>query len=131
MEDPLDTHHNEGLYDLFKYSEDFLNAQLFIFLLIVIQKIALLTVFHNYLHLFALLVEMGVIDLDQVGMHELFHDLDLLQCLIALEGVDVDAFQGEGSFFAVLDEINASETSFADSLNRFVMLHCFSGVLSN
>jgi hypothetical protein len=74
---------------------------------------------------------MGVIDLDQVGMHELFHDLDLLQCLIALERVDVDALQGKGSFFAVLDEVDTSETSFADGFNRFVVLHCCSGVLSN
>lgn len=47
-------------------------------------------------------------------MHELLHDVDLLQCLLDLEGIDVDLFQGVGAVLVVPDEIDAAETALAD-----------------
>ena len=46
MEHTFGSHHYEGLYNLFEYSKDFLNAQLLIFLFEVIEKVAFLAVLH-------------------------------------------------------------------------------------
>ena len=64
MEDTLDAHHDEGLYDLFKNSEDLLNAKLFIFLLVIVQKVAFLAVLHDDFQLFVFLIEVGLVYLD-------------------------------------------------------------------
>ena len=117
MEDPLDTHHYEGLHDLFKYSKDLLNAQLFIFLLIVVQKISLFTIFHYYFQLLIHLIEMRVVYLDQIWVHELFHHLYLLQRLIPLKWVDVNTLQGKRFILAVLYQINTAKTALTDCLD--------------
>lgn len=117
MEDPLDAHDDEGLDNLFEYSKNFLNAQLFIFLFIVVEKVPLLTVFHYYLQLLAFLIEVGVINLYQVWMDELLHDFYFLQCLIALERVYMNSLEGKGSLLAVLDQIYTAEATFAYCLD--------------
>ena len=117
MEDPFDAHNDESLDNLFEYSENFLNAQLFIFLFVVVKKVPFLTVFHYYLQLFAFLVEVGVVYLYQVWMDELLHYFYFLQCLIALERVYMNALEGKGSLLAVLDQIYTAEATFADRLD--------------
>lgn len=56
-------------------------------------------------------------------MHELFHDFDFLEGLVALEGVDMDTFQCEGPVLAVLGEVDTAEAALADCLDDLVVLH--------
>ena len=123
MEDSLDVHHDEGLNDLLKDTKNFLHRQLFIFLLIVVQKISLLAIFHYDFELFAFLIEMGVIDFDEIGVYKFFHYFYFFECLISFEGIDMYSFEGKGFIFAILDEIYTAEASFSDGFDGFVVLH--------
>lgn len=81
------------------------------------------TVLHDDLHLLFLLVEVVVIDLQQVGVGELFHEFDLLHGLLDLEGVDFDLLEREGLGGFVMGQVDAAEGALADYLGGLVGLH--------
>ena len=56
-------------------------------------------------------------------MGEFSHDFDFFECLIAFEGVYLDAFKCKRFVFVIFDKINASKAALANSLNRLVVLH--------
>ena len=123
VEDALHVHDDEGLHDLLEDAQDFLHRQLLVLLLEVAQQVAVLAVLHDDLEDLVLLVETAVVDLDQVGVHELLHYVNLLQRLLHLERVHVDLLQGEGTVLAVPDQVDAAEGTLTDDVNRLVLLH--------
>lgn len=66
---------------------------------------------------------MAAVDLDQIGMHELLHDLYLLKCLVNLKGVNMDLFESVEAFFIIADEIDAAKAALSDYLQGFIRLH--------
>lgn len=123
MEDSFDAHNDKSLHNLLENSENLGNSELLVFLFIVFEKVSFLAVFHDDFKLLAFLVEVWVIDFDEVGMYKFFHDFDLFQSLISLEGVDMDAFEGKRTVFAIFDQVDTPETALTYGFYRFIVLH--------
>jgi hypothetical protein len=94
VDDSLDGHQDEGLEDLFEDGEYLFRRRILVFVEVA-HEVALLAVLHDDLQFVLVLVQLVVVDLDQVGVRELLHQLDFHQRLVDLEGVHVDLLQSE------------------------------------
>lgn len=122
MDHSLHRHHQESPQDLPEDIQDFCRRE-GLLLGLEVAEIAEGTVLHYDLHFLLFLIEVVVVDLQQVGMGELLHQLDLLHCLFHLKRVHFDLLQGETFLTLILDQIDASETTLPDHLHCLVGLH--------
>ena len=124
MEHSLDVHDNEGLGDLPEDANDLLHRKLLVLALVVVEQVALLAVLHHDLQQLVVLVEVAVVDLDQVGMHELLHHFDFPQRLLIVKGVHLHLLQGKQTLLLVLDQVHRPERTLPDYVHhRIPRLH--------
>ena len=122
MDDALDVNCNESFDYLLEDGENFLNGQSFIFIFKIAQKITFLTKLHHYLQFF-LVVVIGLVNGDKIGVFEFCHYLYLFEGFINFEGIEVDFFEGVLLAFVVGDEVDGAEASLPQDFDRFVVFH--------
>ena len=91
-------HDNESLDYLLEYSEDLIDWDVFL-LLVITEEISFCAVFHGDLEHLVRLVEFGLIDFNKIGVNKFFHDFDFFKGLLDLEGIDVNFLERIVSFF--------------------------------
>lgn len=122
MDDSFDVHSYEGLNNLLEDIHNFLDGDVFLVFFEVAEKIALLTVLHEDLEFFLAIVR-ELVDMDEIGVLDFPHDINLFESIFNFKGIDLDLF--EGILFALLvgDEVDCAEAALPQYLNGLIFIH--------
>lgn len=86
-------------------------------------EVTTLTVFHDDVEQFLLLVEMVLVYSDEVGVGELLHDVDFPLCLLGVERVDFDLFVSKLLALVIEHEVDRTKPALAYQLLNLILLH--------
>ena len=86
MDDTLDVNRHKCFNNLLEDCEDFLNSQIFIFILKVREQVTFFAELHHYLQFFLVIV-IGFVDCDKIGVFKFSHDFYLFESFINFEWV--------------------------------------------